>query len=59
MTLAAIGLLTTAETRTLIAKLLFNVTAHPAFIWAWSRWRRYHQALAAICHRKRRHHMKL
>jgi len=41
------------EIRSLIAKLLLPARAGPAFIWAWSQWRRAHQLTAAICHRKR------
>jgi len=41
------------EIRSLIANLLLLARAGPAFIWAWSHWRRAHQFTAAICHRKR------
>ena len=54
MTLALAGLPTTPEIRSLIAKLLLTIRTHPAFVWAWSRWRRHHQAQAATSHRKRR-----
>jgi len=52
-------ILTTAEIRRLIAKLIFAAQSHPAFIWAWSRWRQAHQALAAFYHRKKRLQMQL
>jgi len=45
--------------RRLIAKLIFAAQSHPAFIWAWSRWRQAHQALAAFYHRKKRLQMQL
>ncbi len=54
MTLALARLPTTPEIRSLIAKLLLTIRTHPAFVWAWSRWRRDHQAQAAISHRKQR-----
>jgi hypothetical protein len=44
--------LTTAEIRYLIARLLPRPILTVAFIWDWSRWRREHQATAAIAHRK-------
>jgi len=50
----AAGFLTTPEIRYLLAKLLFAVTCHPAFLWAWSLWRRRHQANAATYHRRKR-----
>jgi len=53
MTLALAGLLTTPEIQRLFAKLLLKRTASAAFVWLWSRWRRDHQARAAISHRKR------
>ena len=59
MTVALAKLLTTPETRTLIAKLLLPPRTHPAFVWAWSRWRREHQATAAISHRKTRGNTQL
>jgi hypothetical protein len=46
------------EIRSLIAKLLLPARAGPAFVWAWSHWRRAHQLTAAIYHR-RRHKMQL
>ena len=52
-------LLTTPEIRVLIAKLLLSPTTHPAFVRAWSRWRRDHQAVAAVSHRKGRSHAQL
>jgi len=54
VTLTTLGLLSTAEIRTLIAKLMLTAAAHPAFIWAWSRWRRHHQAIAAMFNLKKR-----
>ena len=57
MTLALAGLPTTPEIRSLIAKLVLTIRTHPAFVWAWSRWRREHQAQAALSHRKRRSYM--
>lgn len=59
MTLALAKLLTTPEIRALIAKLILSVKTHPAFVWAWSRWRRDHQAIAAVCHRKKRTNAQL
>jgi hypothetical protein len=59
MTLALARLPTTPEIRSLIAKLLLPIRTHPAFVWAWSRWRREHQAQAALSHRKRRSCMHL
>jgi hypothetical protein len=57
VTLALAKLPTTPEIRSLIAKLLLPIRRHPAFVWAWSRWRREHQAQAAISHRKQRSYM--
>lgn len=59
MTNAIARLLTTTEIRALIAKLLLPLRIHPAFVWAWSRWRREHQASAAISHRKKRRNTQL
>jgi hypothetical protein len=42
------------ELRNLLARLLLRARDHPAFVWAWSRWRCRHQAMAAISHRKSR-----
>jgi hypothetical protein len=53
MTLALAGLPTTPEIRSLIAKLVLTIRTHPAFVWAWSRWRREHQAQAALSHWRR------
>ncbi len=52
-------LFTTSEIRTLIIRLLKGPMAHPAFVWAWSCWRRHHQAQAALCHRRARSKMQL
>ncbi len=59
MTAALAKLPTMPETRRLIARLLMAPRTHPAFVWAWSRWRREHQAAAAISHRKIRHDAQL
>lgn len=54
MTLALAGLFTTPEVKRLLAKLLLQQKTSAAFVWLWSRWRRDHQAKAAISHRKRK-----
>lgn len=54
MTTALTKLLTTPEIRSLIAKLLLPLRTHPAFVWAWSRWRCEHQTSAATSHQKKR-----
>lgn len=59
MTNAIARLLTTTKIRALIAKLLLPLRTNPAFVWAWSRWRREHQASAAICHRKKQGNTQL
>jgi hypothetical protein len=51
--------LTTPEIRHLIARLLLRPILTAPFIWDWSRWRRQHQAAAAIAHRKTRQYMQL
>jgi hypothetical protein len=51
--------LTTPEIRHLIARLLPRPILTAPFIWDWSRWRRQHQAAAAIAHRKTRQYMQL
>jgi hypothetical protein len=51
--------LTTSELRRLIAHLVLSARHHPAFVWAWSRWRRQHQATAAHCHRQRQTRVQL
>jgi hypothetical protein len=51
--------LTTSELRRLIGQLVLSARSHPAFVWAWSRWRRRHQAAAARYHRQRRIRMQL
>jgi hypothetical protein len=53
------NILTTPEIRYLIARLLPRPILTAAFIWDWSRWRRQHQAAAAIAHRKIRHYAQL
>ena len=59
MTTALAKLLTMPQTRALIAKLMLPPHAHPTFVWAWSRWRRDHQATAAISHRRTRNNTQL
>lgn len=51
--------LTTAEIRHLIARLMLRPILTVAFIWDWSRWRREHQANAAVAHRKIRLNVQL
>jgi len=51
--------LTTSEIRHLIARLLLRPVLTVAFIWSWSRWRRQHQAIAALAHRKARLNVQL
>jgi len=53
------GLFTTAEIRYLIAKLTLAAANQPLFVWAWSIWRRKHQANAAAAHRRTRQNMQL
>jgi len=47
-------LLSLPEIRTLIARLLLPPVARPAFILAWSGWRRGHQLAAAQAHYRAR-----
>jgi len=49
----------TPEIRRFFAKLVLVARSHPFFIWAWSRWRQAHQAIAAFYHRKTRLEMQL
>jgi hypothetical protein len=51
--------LATPEIRHLLERLLFQAKTHPAYVWAWSRWRRSHQTTAACSHRKIRLEMQL
>jgi len=50
--LALSGVWSMPEIRSLIAKLLLPARAGPAFIWAWSHWRRAHRFTAAIFSRR-------
>jgi len=59
VTAALGGILTTPEIRYLLSRLVLAIKNHPAFVWAWSRWRQNHQRLAAEAHRKSRTHMQL
>jgi hypothetical protein len=43
--------LSVPEIRIIIARLLLAPIAQPAFVFAWSWWRRFHQAAAANAHR--------
>lgn len=52
-------LLTTPQIRLLLERLLLRSKIHPAFVCAWSRWRRAHQATAAASHQNKRHNMQL
>ncbi|MEF2073868.1 hypothetical protein, partial [Consotaella aegiceratis] len=54
MTLALAEPCTTSEILRLVAHLLLRHSWPPIFILAWSRWRRNHQALAALAHQKTR-----
>lgn len=42
------------EIRHLLGSLLWGAAGGAAFMWAWSLWRRTHQATARACHYKRR-----
>jgi hypothetical protein len=46
----ALALPSVPEIRYLIARLLLSPIARPAFVLAWSAWRRRHQAAAAAAH---------
>jgi len=50
---------TVAEIRTLIMRLIMRRPHAPAFIFAWSLWRRKHQAQAMIAHYKKRKYLQL
>jgi hypothetical protein len=45
--------LSVPEVRHLLASLLWRVASDAALVWAWSLWRRGHQAIARACHYKR------
>ncbi|WP_105375012.1 hypothetical protein, partial [Neorhizobium huautlense] len=47
------------EIRTLIARLIMRKPAKPAFILAWSPWRRTHQAQAMLAHYRKRDQLQL
>jgi hypothetical protein len=42
------------EVRRLLCRLVWAARQDPAFVLAWSLWRRAHQALAKACHYKKR-----
>jgi hypothetical protein len=42
------------EVRHLLGLLLWRLASDAALVWAWSQWRRAHQAMARACHYKRR-----
>ena len=46
--------LTVPEVRRLLWRLVWRTLPPPAFVLAWSRWRRRHQAQARRCHYRRR-----
>ncbi len=46
--------LSVAEIRRLLWKLVWTVTPAVEFVLGWSVWRRRHQATARVCHYKRR-----
>jgi hypothetical protein len=46
--------LSVPEVRRLLGALRWRVAGGAAFAWAWSLWRRAHQAVARACHYKRR-----
>tara|TARA_R110002049_G_scaffold113301_1_gene263512 strand:- start:9 stop:185 length:177 start_codon:yes stop_codon:yes gene_type:complete len=50
---------TVAEIRTLIMRLIMQKLHSRKFIFAWSLWRRQHQAQAMISHYKTRGHLQL
>jgi hypothetical protein len=50
---------TVAEIRTPIMRLITRKPAKQTFIFAWSIWRRSHQAQAMIAHYKKRYHLQL
>lgn len=50
--------LATPEIRHLRERRLFRAKTHPAFVWAWTRWRRNHQATTATSHRKKQRDMQ-
>jgi len=46
--------LTVPEVRRLLWQMLRPPPPDDVFVWAWSCWRRHHQAVATRCHYKRR-----
>jgi hypothetical protein len=54
MTTAMLRLPSVPEIRYLIARLLLQPPTWAAFVLAWSRWRRLHQAAAANAHYRTR-----
>ncbi len=46
--------MTVPEVRRLLWQLLRPPLVDDAFVWAWSHWRRHHQAVAMRCHDQRR-----
>jgi hypothetical protein len=48
------GLPSVPEIRHVLARLLFKAVPTIDFVWAWSRWRRQHQANAARAHYRNR-----
>lgn len=51
--------LSVPEIRALIVRLILPQHHVRAFVFAWSAWRRAHQALARACHYQRRRSLKL
>jgi hypothetical protein len=47
------------EIRYLLARMLIFPPTQRPFIIAWSLWRRRHQAVATLCHYRRRSHAQL
>ena len=47
------------EIRYLLARLMLRPPIRPPFVFAWSLWRRHHQAQAAKSHYKSRGHLQL
>jgi hypothetical protein len=59
LSLIVAGVLSAAEIRTLLARLVLHPIAKLTFVIAWSRWRRHHQARAAQAHYRSRKHSQL
>jgi hypothetical protein len=53
-TLGVLISLSARELRHLLARLVWPPPTDPARVWAWSLWRRRHQARARRAHRQRR-----